>query len=39
MQPDKGKTVGKLLKNLMSAFIKKSIERNKFSTPRGFVHM
>lgn len=37
--PDKGKAVRKLLKHLMSTFIKKVIERNTFSMPRGFVHV
>jgi hypothetical protein len=37
--PDKGKAVGKLLKHLMSTFIKKDIKRNKFSTPMGFIHI
>jgi hypothetical protein len=37
--PDKGKAVGKLLKHLMSTFIRKVIGRNKFSMPGGFVHL
>jgi hypothetical protein len=37
-QPDKGISVGKLLKYLMSTFIKKGIEKKK-SMPRGFVQI
>ena len=37
--PDQGKAVGKLLKHLMSTFIKKSIERNKFSMSSSFIHI
>jgi hypothetical protein len=35
--PDQGKSVGELLKHLMSTIIKKDIERKKFSMPWGFI--
>ena len=38
-QPDNRKAVGELLKRLMSTFIKKGIERNKFSMPSSFIHI
>ena len=40
IQPDKGKSVGKLLQHFMSIFIKEGVGREKkCSMSRGFVHV